>query len=301
MWNFMGWELPTAAGDEIVNPKKTYPLAMLLVLIAAFFTYAIPTFAGLVGGAAENGQYLLWGQEEYEEGAGIVSTLGDYGVTEEQIVSWGVDPASPVGWEFPDIAHAIGDTFTGGKNSGLARVLGITVTISAVLSMIGLFIGNGLGGTRVPFAMAEDGMMPKWMVKVHPRFGTPWVSIVFCGVIFSIFSLEAFAALVVVDVFLNMLVLMAEFFALWKLRFTKPDLPRKRIPGGYFGLVLVTLAPAAIILLAIYSQVIEEGLSSIWMALVAMLIGAILYIPIRRAVKPGIPDVDPYRFEPETD
>ncbi|MGQ9767235.1 MAG: APC family permease, partial [Anaerolineae bacterium] len=30
MWNYMGWELPTAAGDEIVNPKKTYPRAMAL-------------------------------------------------------------------------------------------------------------------------------------------------------------------------------------------------------------------------------------------------------------------------------
>ncbi|MBE0699203.1 MAG: APC family permease, partial [Anaerolineaceae bacterium] len=38
MWNFMGWELPAAAGDEIVNPKRTYPLAMLLVLIAAIAT-----------------------------------------------------------------------------------------------------------------------------------------------------------------------------------------------------------------------------------------------------------------------
>ena len=32
MWNFMGWELPAAAGDEIKEPKKTYPRAMVLVL-----------------------------------------------------------------------------------------------------------------------------------------------------------------------------------------------------------------------------------------------------------------------------
>jgi amino acid transporter len=294
MWNFMGWELPTAAGDEIVNPKKTYTLAMILVLFAAIATYSIPTITGLYGGAGEDGKYQLWGIEEYESGEGIGIVAEDYGVSPEKLEEWGVDAGSSVGWEFPDIAHAIGEKATGVKNGGLAQFLGITVTISAILSMIGLFIGNGLGGTRVPFAMAEDGMMPKFLVKVHSKYGTPWVSILVCGVIFSIFSLSAFAALVVIDVFLNMIVLMAEFFALWKLRFTKPDLPRNKIPGGYFGLTLATVAPAAIILLAIYSSIVEDGLSSIGMGLVAMAIGAILYFPVKQLIKPGVPDVNPY-------
>ncbi|NTU74815.1 MAG: APC family permease, partial [Anaerolineaceae bacterium] len=60
MWNFMGWELPTAAGDEIVNPKRTYPIAMALVLVAAIATYALPMMGGLFGGAGDNGKYLLW-------------------------------------------------------------------------------------------------------------------------------------------------------------------------------------------------------------------------------------------------
>lgn len=299
MWNFIGWELPTAAGSEIVNPKRTYPLAMLLVLIAAIASYALPTLAGLYGGAGADGRYLLWGQEEAEEGAGIISTLQEYGIDENRLTSWGVDASSSVGWEFPDIAHAIGETATGSPNSPLASFLGLTVTLAAVLSMIGLFIGNGLGGTRVPFAMAEDGMMPRWMVRVHPRFGTPWVAILFCGVIFSIFSLQAFSFLVVVDVFLNMLVLLAEFLALWKLRFSMPDVPRKKVPGGYIGLFLITLSPAIFIFLAIYSQIVEEGFSSLWLALVAMGLGALLYWPIRRFVKPGVPDVNPFSPEEE--
>ena len=294
MWNFMGWELPTAAGDEIVKPKRTYPIAMVLVLVAAIATYAIPTVAGLYGGAGEDGKYQLWGIEEYESGEGIGPVLEDYGVPAEQYETWGVDPASSVGWEFPDIAHAVADKLTGQTDGTLARLMGGIVTISAVLSMIGLFIGNGLGGTRVPFALAEDGMLPKFLVKVHPRYGTPWVSILVCAVIFSIFSQSAFAALVVIDVFLNMLVLMVEFFALWKLRFTKPELPRKKVPGGYVGLILITLAPLLIISLAIYSQFVEEGMASISWALIAMLAGAILYLPLRKFTKPGVPDIDPY-------
>ena len=136
--------------------------------------------------------------------------------------------------------------------------------------------------------------MPKFLVKVHPRYGTPWVSILFCAFVYSVFSLSAFAALVVIDVFLNMLVLMAEFFALWKLRFDMPEYPRKEVPGGWFGLTLVTLAPALIIGLAIYSQYTEEGMASISWALIAMVIGAVLYFPIKQLVKPGIPDIDPF-------
>jgi amino acid transporter len=294
MWNFMGWELPTAAGDEIVNPKRTYPIAMVLVLVAAIATYAIPTVTGLYGGAGEDGKYQLWGIEEYEGGEGIGVVLEDYGVPPEQVEAWGVDTSSSVGWEFPDIAHAVADKLTGQTNGTLARTMGGLVTFAAVLSMIGLFIGNGLGGTRVPFAMAEDGMMPKFLVKVHPHYGTPWVSILVCAAVYSVFSLSAFAALVVIDVFLNMLVLMAEFFAMWKLRFTMPELPRKKVPGGWFGLTLVTLAPALIIGLAIYSQYVEEGMSSISWALIAMAIGAVLYFPIKGLVKPGVPDVDPF-------
>jgi amino acid transporter len=293
MWNFMGWELPAAAGDEIVNPKRTYPIAMVLVLVAAVLTYSLPTIAGLYGGAGDDGRYQLWGIEEYGDGEGIGPVLSDYGISEAQVQTWGQDTSSAVGWEFPDIAHAIGEKVAG-VNSPLSNFMGITVTIAAVLSMIGLFIGNGLGGTRVPFAMAEDGMMPKWLTRVHPRYGTPWVSIVICGIIFTIFSLQAFAALVVIDVFLNMVVLMAEFIALWVLRRTLPNLPRSKVPGGIFGLLYVTLAPAAIIILAIVSQVSEEGWSSIGLALIAMAIGAALYFPIRMIVKPGVPDVDPF-------
>ncbi len=294
MWNFMGWELPTAAGDEIKEPKKTYPRAMVLVLIAAILSYSIPTVAGLYGGAGTDGQYMAWGIEEANTGEGIGVILNEQGITNAQMESWGVDPASDAGWEFPTIAHRIGDVVAG-KDSPLSFFLGAIVGISAIFSMIGLFIGNGLGGTRVPYAMAEDGMMPSWLNKVHPKFGTPWVSILICGVFYLIFSTSAFQNLVVIDVFLNMLVLMAEIFALVALRIKRPELPRNRVPGGVWGLIYIVVAPLTIIVLAIVSQVIDYGWEgAIGWGLIAMAVGAILYLPIRKWVKKDIPDVDPY-------
>lgn len=297
MWNYIGWELPTTAGDEIVNPRRTYPLAMLLVLVLTIGTYLLPTTAGLFGGAGDNGRYMLWGIEaESEEGIG--AQLSEQGLTETQLAEWGVNPARDTGWEFPEIATAIGAKISG-EGSPLSVVLGIAVTFAAVLSMIGLFIGNSLGGTRVPFAMAEDGMMPTWLVKVSGKYGTPFIAIIVCGVFYAIFSLQAFSFLVVVDVFLNSLVVLAEFAALWKLRRSHPDLSRDRVPGGIPGLVLITLGPIAITVLAVVSQIVEEGWSALGLALAAIALGMLLYFPIRRWIKPGIPDVDPFAVEPE--
>jgi amino acid transporter len=320
MWNYMGWELPSAAGDEIVEPKKTYPRAMALVLFAAIATYALPVAAGLYGGAGADGRWQTWGIEATNETVGIAGDFVDEEVlaadienaatingipvaevTLDQLTSpevaeaktmiegWGADPAASTGWEFPQIGQAIGERL---GSPGLAGFLGTILTISAVLSMIGLFIGNSLGGSRVPFALAEDGMFPRFMVKVHGKHGTPWVAIVFVGVIFMIFSWSAFAFLVVADVFLQTLVILAEFAALWKLRYTEPDRPRQAVPGGIFGLVLVTLGPTVIIVLAIVSQYIDAGFSSIGWAFMAL--GVVLYFPIKLLLKPGVADVDPY-------
>jgi amino acid transporter len=293
MWNYMGWELPTSAGDEIVKPKRTYPLAMALVLIAAIATYAIPTVAALYGGAGENNKVMLWGLEEDEEGAGIGPALEAGGMTPEQIEAAGVDPTSAEGWWLPDIAKAVAEKTTS-PGSGFAGFLGNFMMVAAILSMIGLFIGNSVSATRIPFALSEDGMMPKPLVRVHHKFGTPWISIIVCGVIFSIFSLNAFAALVVIDVLLNSLTLLLQFLALWRLRIIKPEIKRSRIPGGWIGLVIATILPVVIIIVAIVSQVVEEGWMAIYLAIVAIAIGAILYFPLKKYIKPGIPDIDPY-------
>ena len=301
MWNFMGWELPAAAGDEVVNPKKTYPMAMLLVLIATVATYIIPTMAGLYGGAGDNGKYQIWGLDASDTSVGIIGDLtgqdasaADTTAMSNKLASWGVDPAASTGWWFPDIARVVSDNLAGQTGSLLGTIMGGLVSFAAILSMIGLFIGNGLGGTRIPFALSEDGMMPKFMVKVHSKYGTPWVSILVVGVIYSIFSLSAFQALVVIDVFLNMLVLLACFFAVWVLRFTDKDRPRNKVPGGWFGLALITILMLAVVTLAVVFNYLDSGMTSISWALYAMVIGAILYWPIRKWIKPGIPDVDPY-------
>ena len=291
----MGWELPAAGGDEVVEPRKTYPRAMAIVLVLAILTYALPVTASLMGGAGEGGRYTIWGIEETEQDAGIAAEVEGYGVTAEQIDEWGVSSSTDAtGWEFPQIGQVIAAKISGVTASPFAIFMVMLLTISAVLSMTGLFIGNSFSGSRVPFALAEDGMFPSWMVKVHPKYGSPYVSILVVSVIYTIFATNAFEFLVVADVFLQLLVVLAEIAAVWVLCRTEPDRPRDKIPGGMWGLGLASFSLAGIILIAFASQIIEVGWSSIGVSLVLMLLGAILYMPIRRIIKPGVPDVDPF-------
>src|SRR5512134_1504889 len=121
MWNYMGWELPAAGGDEVVEPRKTYPRAMAIVLVLAILTYMLPVAGSLLGGAGEGGRYTVWGIEETEEGAGISTEVEAYGVTAEQIEGWGVSSAADAtGWEFPQIGQVIAAKIVGDVNSPLA-------------------------------------------------------------------------------------------------------------------------------------------------------------------------------------
>jgi amino acid transporter len=302
MWNYMGWELPAAAGDEVVDPRKTYPRAMAIVLVLAILTYALPVVGSLYGGAGADGRYAVWGIEASDEEVGISADVAGYGVSAEQIDGWGVSGSTDAtGWEFPQIGQAVAAKITGDANSPLAIFMMTILTISAVLSMTGLFIGNSLGGSRVPFALAEDGMFPRWMVKVHPKHGSPYISILVVSVIYTLFATNAFEFLVVADVFLQLLVVLAEIAALWVLRRTEPDRPRTRVPGGMAGLVLASVSLAGIILIAFYSQIVEAGWGSIGVSLGLMAVGALLYFPIRKIYKPGVHDVDPFEQSAEED
>jgi hypothetical protein len=73
---------------------------------------------------------------------------------------------------------------------------------------------------------------------VHPRYGTPWVSLVVSSAIYSVFILGPFPSLVGVDGTIYAAALLLQFAALVVLRINRPDMERPyRIPGGWFGIV----------------------------------------------------------------
>jgi amino acid transporter len=65
-----------------------------------------------------------------------------------------------------------------------------TVSLTLFGSLIALF--NGL--SRILFTMARDGMAPPSLLKVHPRWGTPWVA---SALVASVWALTALAMILV--------------------------------------------------------------------------------------------------------
>jgi amino acid transporter len=170
--------------------------------------------------------------------------------------------------------------------------LKVLLTIGGLVSAVGLFSALLLSVSRIPFVMAADGWLPRFMEKEHRSYGTPWVAIVVCSLIYSIFTLGPFASLVVVDVFVYSLALMLEFAALIALRIRYPDLERPfRIPGGWPVIAIVTLLPTAVITFAVYKQVQDGGIHSMILSVGAALIAPLSYPLMRAFVKRDRPDV----------
>ena len=68
--------------------------------------------------------------------------------------------------------------------------LQVLMTIGGLISAVGLFSALLFSVSRVPFVLARDGWLPQSITREHHRYGTPWVAIVICSAIYSIFTLD---------------------------------------------------------------------------------------------------------------
>lgn len=75
----------------------------------------------------------------------------------------------------------VGRAASGFLGTWLTPVLAALVMVSAV----GQFGGLGTGVSRLPFAVGVDRLLPGAFARVHPRWGTPYVSILLLGVVAS--------------------------------------------------------------------------------------------------------------------
>lgn len=186
------------------------------------------------------------------------------------------------GWTagyFPEVAAAVGGPW-----------LGAWLAIGGLVSAAALFNALMLSISRLPYAMAEDGFLPKIMTRKHPKYDTPYVAIIACACIYSFFTLSAFSSLVVIDVIVYSAALILEFAALIALRITEPNMKRPvRVPGGWFGITVVTALPCAVLALAVYSTWVEEGVGALWLSAAAIMTGPILYPILVKFIKKDTP------------
>jgi len=154
--------------------------------------------------------------------------------------------------------------------------MGRLISIGACIGLIVVVMILMLGQTRVGFAMARDGLLPRGLSKVHPKFGTPYIFTAITGV-----AVALIGGLVDLTILVN-LVSIGTLFAFLLvsvgvaiLRRTRPDLPRSfRVPA-------VNVVAGLSVLMCLWLMLNLTG--ETWIRFVIwMLIGFVVYFAYGR-------------------
>ena len=130
--------------------------------------------------------------------------------------------------------------------------LGFLLVLGGMMSGFGMFNALVMSYSRLPLAMAQDGMLPKVFGKTSKRTKAPWVAIVVLAFCWVLCLGLHFKRLVTLDIMLYGASLMLEFVTLVVLRIKEPNLKRGfRVPGGITGAVLTGVFPLLLLLLAV--------------------------------------------------
>lgn len=148
-------------------------------------------------------------------------------------------------WHFGEFTHI--------ANHMNMPTFGLLLAIGGTVTTFGLFNSLILTSTRIFSVMSKDGWLPKAFAKLHKKHNTPYITIIFAGIIYSFLVLIGFYKLVIYVVFLFLLAMLLEAISLIALRKKNPNAKtRFKIPFGNFGLYLtVTLASLVIIFMAV--------------------------------------------------
>jgi amino acid transporter len=233
LWLYSGYEQCSTVAEEVENPRRTYPLALAIVVPLSIVVYFLPTVAALAA---------LGNWQDWHTGF------------------------------FPHAAALVGGSW-----------LGSWMTIAAMVTNLSLLNATVLTSTRMPFAMAEDGYLPHALTGKHPRFATPWISIVASGVIYALLAVHSLTQLITVYNWLRVATTIITVLAGWQLRRKMPDLPRSfLVPGGTLGLAAAVLA---VVVMSAVALLGSDRYGLLW-GPVALAAGPIVYVVLRRFIQP---------------
>jgi APA family basic amino acid/polyamine antiporter len=163
---------------------------------------------------------------------------------------------------FADVSHPVSYAL---QVAGQNWVAGF-IDLGAVLGMLTVILVMSYGQTRIIFAMSRDGLLPKALSRVHPRFSTPflttWLVGLFFGLIGALVPLNVLAELINIG---TLAAFSMVSIAVLILRRTHPHLPRAfRCPGVP---VVPLLAVAACVFLMVNLQWITWVAFLVWLAI----------------------------------
>jgi len=151
LWGYDGWNNLTFVAGEVKHPGRNIPLAIIGSTILIIFLY-------------------------------VFVQIGYFYVLDPtQIAS--ISTSSSVG-------KTVVGSFFGGDAANFATALSVTIfTVGLMLSSLGTMHTSILSGSRVPYAMAEDGLLPRRLSRLSSA-KVPVTSLIMQGVISCILALS---------------------------------------------------------------------------------------------------------------
>jgi amino acid transporter len=187
------------------------------------------------------------------------------------------------------VAGLVGGTWRG------ANWLGFLLVLGGMMSAFGMFNALVMSYSRLPLAMAQDGMLPRVFGKTLAKTRAPWVAIVVLATCWGLCLGLGFERLVTLDIILYGASLMLEFVTLVVLRIREPELKREfRVPGGLAGAILAGVFPLLVLVLAVVHGGSERvlGMNGLVFGAVIIVTGFVVYSGTgrlrRRGMRPRI-------------
>jgi APA family basic amino acid/polyamine antiporter len=122
--------------------------------------------------------------------------------------------------DVPDPIALVADRAGLGWFSTLIKIGAIAGLSSVILVML-------LGQSRVFYSMSNDGLLPRWVNRIHPRFRTPWITQILTGIGVVIpaglLTVREAGSLVSIGTLLAFVIVSIGVIVL---RIREPDLPR---------------------------------------------------------------------------
>ena len=160
---------------------------------------------------------------------------------------------------------------------------GTMMAVGAIVAGIGTLNGWILLSGRIPLSVADDGLFPKFLARIHPRFHTPHVSLIISALVASALILlrlsnsllETFEFIILLSVLMTLVPHVTSALAEYVLSRKEPDRFPSRSPALTSTISLIGLI---FVLWVIYGT----GWESIGWGSILLIVGVFIYWGMKR-------------------